>query len=260
MSLASRVPLVPLQGEPNCAKPQAVTLHYCLTSHSHTAEPAQCTVKANLLGGTHLVVAGMATASKVHHLVLTLNQLVNADKLWLPEGGALWTLKVKCCQVLLNTHHDEPLLVELVHADMFSSLVGTKDLVLAAPWRRFMMQGRVCSYVGLLGPLDIDAVNSHAHAQLRAFSWCSLFSCRAADLELQVPQGRCACRSYSGYLLQHAQSNMCLVQQFKQLPVLSQHDFSNCLLYCRYVSGAARPVAAAQGRAGPPPAGRPLHC
>ena len=90
-------------------------------------------MKANLLGGTHLVVAGMATASKVHHLVLTLNQLVNADKLWLPEGGALLTLKVNCCQMLLDAHHDEPLLVKLMHADMLSSLVGPKGLVLAAP-------------------------------------------------------------------------------------------------------------------------------
>ena len=62
-------------------------------------------MKANLLGGTHLVVAGMATASKVHHLVLTLNQLVNADKLWCSEGEALLTLKADGCQMLLDACH-----------------------------------------------------------------------------------------------------------------------------------------------------------
>ena len=76
-----------MQGEPNCAKPQAVTLHYCLASHSHTAKPAQCTVKANLLGGTHLVVAGMATAILMSHCCQSLcmqrcSAALSAPRVW----------------------------------------------------------------------------------------------------------------------------------------------------------------------------------
>ena len=80
-------------------------------------------MKANLLGGTHLVVAGMASASKVHHLVLTVNQLVDADKLGQPEGGALLTLDFTRCQMLLDPLHDEQLVVELAHAHVFSSFI-----------------------------------------------------------------------------------------------------------------------------------------
>ena len=90
-------------------------------------------MKANLLGGTHLVVAGMATASRVHHLVLTLHQLVNADKLWWPEGRVPLILKVNRGQMLWGAHHDQPLLVELMHMHMLSSLSGTEGVVLAAP-------------------------------------------------------------------------------------------------------------------------------